>query len=696
MKNNITFQPLISPSIYCHLLSINNTKILINSGGNESFYTQEILNIINSCDCILITSFDLECINSLFLILNQGFFKPVYMSVPVKEFFLIFHEKEYKNIYDVKYLQPFNVNDVQICAFNAGNSLGASLYKITSNRENIYIGYNINHRKENHLNGVDLKKITDSYVFITNSKYCYKENINHNIRNDQFISLIKNVFNTKSKKLIIYISYTRFHELGIILNNIKDKKIIIFDKFIEKFINKSKNMVEWSNSKLIEENDVYEYSNLERVEYFTKLGVFDICVVLNDDITILDKYNNENLSVLFIDKKIDIKNMPVYEYKGIYEIQEENESEELLSESSDEEIIKHWSEEKHEIRFYDSETNVLDKNSYNMTDNITDKISYNMTNNITDKNDEKRSYNMFDKQNNNITESYNMSDNITENYNKQKYFNKRKYFNDYNSLFQETYKYFYDSENSENFLPKKFFKIQNFLKFPTKKKIRNFDNYGEYVDQFKFQIKLPKLIIKEDTTPVKIYKESKTLFKLGITPKFKILNFNLQGSSDLKNIKVVLQNTESKKILIVEDDFLCSKFMYNNLLCSVKNVQICNKLVNLSSSTNINIFNVSDIINNISKVVKLENMNIFRFIGRKEEKNIKFIKEAEKISACDFNDLRKKIVGVNLKIERIGDSFVVQDKVVIKLENEKILLEGEEGEVYNYMRDLLYENILQL
>ncbi|KAK6090179.1 hypothetical protein P3W45_000905 [Vairimorpha bombi] len=573
MKNNITWNPLIptTSGIYCHLLTINTTRILINCGGPSELYTPDILSIINTVDCILITSFDLSCIEGLWNILDSGFFKPVYMSVPIKEYSLIFHPTDYKNIIDLKYLQPFTVNDIQICAFACGNSLGASLFRITVNLENIYIGYNINHRKENHLNGIDLKKITDSYIFITNTSYCYKENINVGIRNDQLLGLINNWFSTKSKKMIIYVTYPRFHEIGLVLNGVKGKKIVVMNKFIDKFINKSKNMVEWSNSKLIEQNDVYEYSNIEKIENFSKLSTFDICVLLDEDISLLDKYNSEDTCVVFTDKKIDVSTKNVFEYKGVYEIKSETIEEDLNEESSDEEIEHHWSE--------------LNLN----TPKIKNRLNFN------------------DK-----------------------------------------------------------------LKFIKTRKLRNYDNYGEYINKDNFIIKVEKKeTINEPVKVEKVYKETRTLIKTGIDPKFKSVIFNLQGCSDLKNIKVILQNTESKKIILVEDDPFSSKFLYTNLLCKVRD----------------NIENEG---------VKVNDLKMFRFLGRKDGNVIKFVKKMDKIALCDFNDLKKKIMSVNMKIDKIDDKYVVEGRLSIKLENGIVLLEGEESDIYYYIRDVLYENITLL
>lgn len=632
MKNIITFEPLIETfkEVYCHLLTINNTRILINCGGDSSFYTQELLNIINSCDCILVTSFDSACINGLWTILDRGYFKPVYMSVPIKEYSLIFHPFEYKNIFEIKYLQPFNVNNVQICAFASGNSLGASLFKITSNLENIYVGYNINHRKENHLNGIDLKNITDSYVFITNTNYCIKENINSSTRNEQFLNLIKNWFTSKNKKMIIYVTYPRLHEIGLLLNTIKDKKIVILDKYIKKFINKSKNMIEWSNTSLIEQNDVYEYSNIEKVEYYSLLNDFDICILLDDDISLLDKFNDENLCVIFIDKKFNITHKPIYQYNGSYEIKTDIKENDIFEESSEEEIEKHWSELKNELKF-DYNGNIIEESTLNTND-----------------------------------------------------------------LFLETYRDIYGYPSLEPIKKKICYKTKD--KFNLYKKIRNYDDYGEYIDKEKFVVKIERNErILEPVTTVKVYSETKKLIKSDFIPKCKMQIFNLQGSSDLKNIKVILQNIDSKKILLVEDSLVNAKFMYSYLLCAVKNVQICNSLINLSSSKNINILNVSDIMNNMeNEGVKVYNSKMFRFKGFREDDKLKYIERPDKITVCDFNNLTKKLMSVNLKIEKNKNVYVVQDKVRVKIEQDKIILDGEVGDIYYHIKDIIYDSIISL
>lgn len=53
-------------------------------------------------------------------------------------------------------------------------------------------------------------------------------------------------------------------------------------------------------------------------------------------------------------------------------------------------------------------------------------------------------------------------------------------------------------------------------------------------------------------------------------------------------------------------------------------------------------------------------------------------------------------MSVNLKIEKNKNVYVVQDKVRVKIEQDKIILDGEVGDIYYHIKDIIYDSIISI
>ena len=122
--------PLINPETYvfCHLIEISTTKIIVNWGINNSFEYEmydSVKDIINSADCIIVTSFHLSHIGAIGLFPD----KPVYCSIPtailgriqLEEFAETIKLKNKQILFylkpiQIQFSQPFKVKNVEICA----------------------------------------------------------------------------------------------------------------------------------------------------------------------------------------------------------------------------------------------------------------------------------------------------------------------------------------------------------------------------------------------------------------------------------------------------------------------------------------------------------------------------------------------------------------------------------------------------
>lgn len=347
-------RPLIptSTGIYCHLLTINNTKIVINCGlsinFNYSIY-DDVKEIIEQADCILLTSFDLSCMGAIGLFDNSI----IYCSIPTAILGkIILNEMEHYlgNIIhtgfvprQVKYSQPFKINGLDIVSYNAGNVIGNSAFRITDEFKSISICYNFNHKKENFLDGLLTAGLENSDILILNSSYVTAPPYTLKARDD---SLHKAISNTQGT-VIIAVKHSRFFELLVSLSNYK---IALVSKNSKALVERVKSMVEWAGSKAAEIIPILDVAYCKISELKSQKVVVVVDDFDNDGYlgSVLERFNNENnLLITISPKKIDFDKLKIYKYLYKKSIAiEETIPIEQVSEESDEIEKYHWTKER--------------------------------------------------------------------------------------------------------------------------------------------------------------------------------------------------------------------------------------------------------------------------------------------------------------------------------------------------------------
>lgn len=361
-RGGIRLKPLIETrgGVFCHLLEIGATKIIIDCGMGEDFdYSiyEPCADIIRAADCILITSFDIRHIGAL------GYFPetPVYCSVPTAILGQITLDDlayKFKSFYNkeifpeikptqIKFSQPFKINDLEICAYNGGYCVGNSVFKISFDLQSVIVGYNINQRKENYLDGFTNDMLFSPVAFITNSAYSTVSPYTLKSRDETLLKEIKGC----AGKVIISVRFTRMVEILCIISK---ESIIVVSKYGKNFVDRLKSMIEWAGSKA---GDLFSEINITFGK-ITDIRDHSVVIVINEGFehgvlgTVLDRYNSRENMLLLIDRKAEEfrpERLNVYEFK--YTIKEKDLSldtvEEVTeSESLDEDSTVHWSKYK--------------------------------------------------------------------------------------------------------------------------------------------------------------------------------------------------------------------------------------------------------------------------------------------------------------------------------------------------------------
>ncbi|KAI5176035.1 cleavage and polyadenylation specificity factor subunit 2, partial [Pancytospora epiphaga] len=309
VHTELVVRPLIDTKtgIFCHMIEFGGSKIVVDCGIDETFdYSlyDGCFQEIQGADCILITTFSLAHMGAVGLF----FEKPIYCAVPTtvlgqivirdcSDKYNSFYGKSINtrvNSIQIKFSQPFKVNDVEICAFNAGCCAGNSLFRISYGMLSIMVGYDLNQRKVNYSDGLDIELLRGSSVLITNSAYARVPSYTIKGRNQMLYDIIRGC----DGKVLIVVQFFHLIEL---LSIISKEKIIVVSRHGKLFVDRLKSMVEWAGAQA---NDIFADLNVDfgKIEDLTDHNV----VIVVTDVpgvsylgTVLERFNQpENLLLL--------------------------------------------------------------------------------------------------------------------------------------------------------------------------------------------------------------------------------------------------------------------------------------------------------------------------------------------------------------------------------------------------------------
>lgn len=208
----------INSNIYCQLLEIDSYRILLNLGSNSSLeipYYDMLEKILPSVDCVLISHSELKFFGGILQIFKKYRLK-IIMTLPIHTFSRIIFddvlrnmeikqmsmpekfieddiEDLFNNITIVKYSQPIEIGSLRFLAKNSGHSLGGSLWQIQKDKDVISFAIDINHKKENHIDGCNISQMKKNFLFLANCDFVgecpisrkNKEKSIHDILTDQ-------------------------------------------------------------------------------------------------------------------------------------------------------------------------------------------------------------------------------------------------------------------------------------------------------------------------------------------------------------------------------------------------------------------------------------------------------------------------------------------------------------------------------
>ncbi|RVD92255.1 beta-CASP domain-containing protein [Tubulinosema ratisbonensis] len=386
--------------VFSHLITLSETKILFNCGLKNDLDTsiydsfkEEIKNI----DFILLNHFDLNFLAALPYFYKNGFRGKIFCTLPIKTFgkilllenfnskLVLNHkltfsqadiEKIFEEIQSIKYLQPIEIGQgLRITAYNSGYGLGGSVWRINLEEDSLLFSIYFDHKKSNHLNGIDFSLPKNS-IFFCDSSYISSKPFLRKERNAELKEQILKTLKL-NKRILILIDYLQFMELALILDDIliqlntgnKIKKASCIGFCAKIFSESIKGMIEWSGDILMKDfsevkENPFSFKFIDFFDKFTQMQENDIFICFSEDVFAMKilkliKEDDKNLIINFINEKIhedlQIRKIPIFQIKEIKKVELEESTSSL---SQEEEIIneaENWYDIDTEVYIQDKE-----------------------------------------------------------------------------------------------------------------------------------------------------------------------------------------------------------------------------------------------------------------------------------------------------------------------------------------------------
>ncbi|EPR78362.1 Cleavage and polyadenylation specificity factor [Spraguea lophii 42_110] len=674
----------LSNSLLCssYLLNIDGYNIMINCGTDHLLnphYKIENIDI----NAILLTSSELSAIGNLPRVNKPDTL--IYSTIPIKEIGELmlkehcdilrsrnctsYTEQEIESSFDkiitLKYSQRINLdNNIEVVGYNSGCSLGGTVWKITKNTEQILIGFNLNHRRENHLDGFDYEELKNINFTVLDSVYANKTHVLRKNR-DKILVDIANKQVQNDKKCLIITKYSRIIEILSVLAgnpnvNFKENKIGVIGKNIKKFHETIKTHLEFTGEVIME-----KFSKTKENPFlFSKMNFISEYKELKEDINILIIVENEILSDFAL--------------KIIYELSTENNNKIIFTESKYENLI--------ELIESQAEIPIESENVKRIKLSLEQNKEY----------DNKHDFKEFDIQNK-------MFLNFIDNLKNEKlkinlpYFETIKIEKEAQELYkpeeESTVSIEMEEEITKFLPPYNEFTIQvnNFVFSEQKPKKK--DEYGEFINITSEDINKENTEEKKEKnyimkTIVKYSPETINLKNL----EYYIIDFD--GFSDIESIVTILENIKINRVIYTGENKEFLYFYHKYKKKYTKEIFCLDDTIsfNFEQST-------KDIeIKILPPTTPILKYNV-AYVNGTITNNTLELKEKEgkcTLAKIKLHELKRTFIENNFDAEIEDNKIIVENQITLIKEHNILRIEGEMNDMYDVVKNIINKYLIYL
>ncbi|KAK7074959.1 cleavage and polyadenylation specificity factor subunit 2 [Halocaridina rubra] len=273
---------------HCYLLTVDDFTFLLDCGWDEKFdknYVDRLAKVLPRVDCVLISYPDPLHMGALpYLVGKCQLSCPVYATIPVFKMGQMFMYDWFQSHHNYDFVEQFSLDDVDaafelitqvkynqsipmrgkgiglnISAQPAGHMIGGSIWKILKDGEgDIVYAVDFNHKKERHLGGCELEKISRPSLLITDSFNSSYRQERRRHRDDKLVAQLQETCRNGGNVLIATDTGGRVLEMTHMLEDMWNTResglaaysLAILSNTGYHVIHFAKQMIEWMSEKL--------------------------------------------------------------------------------------------------------------------------------------------------------------------------------------------------------------------------------------------------------------------------------------------------------------------------------------------------------------------------------------------------------------------------------------------------------------
>jgi len=278
-------------SPHCYLLEVDDFTFLLDIGWDEKFsptFIKSLERVVSKIDAVLISYPDIAHLGALPVAVGKlGLSCPIYATVPVYKMGQMFLYDLYQARHNIEEFSLFTLDEVDACfekmtqlkysqsvslkgkgqglvitPLAAGHMIGGTIWKIVKDgEEDIVYAVDYNHKKERHLNGCDIERLSRPSLLITD---CYNATYNQpkrRLRDQQLMNNILATLRNSGNVLVCVDTAGRVLELAQLVDQVwsnKDSGLLAYSlallNNVAFNVNEfAKSQIEWMSDKLMKQ-----------------------------------------------------------------------------------------------------------------------------------------------------------------------------------------------------------------------------------------------------------------------------------------------------------------------------------------------------------------------------------------------------------------------------------------------------------
>jgi len=276
-------------SPHCYLLEVDGFNFLLDCGWDEKLnmdFVKELKKHVPKIDAVLLSYPDFMHLGALpYAVGKLGLSCPIYATVPVYKMGQMFlydiyqarHNIEefdlftldevdlsFEKITQLKHNQPFNLKGkgqgLTITPLPAGHMIGGTIWKIVKDdEEDIVYAVDYNHKKERHLNGCDIDKLSRPSLLITDAYNANYVQPRRRMRDEKLMTNILSTLRNSGNVLVCVDTAGRVLELAYMIDQLWSSKesgllaysLALLNNVSYNVVEFAKSLIEYMSEKLL-------------------------------------------------------------------------------------------------------------------------------------------------------------------------------------------------------------------------------------------------------------------------------------------------------------------------------------------------------------------------------------------------------------------------------------------------------------